>query len=212
MLPVPEPFAPVLPREGLQRGTTLVTSGPAAVSLALGLVAAVTTSGSWVAVVGLSDLGLVAAAELGVDLERILLVAEPGPDSWPTVVAALLDAVEVVLLRPPGPLAATTHRRLLSRARERGSVLVQVGGEVGSWPTAPDLTMSSSDPRWTGLEAGHGHLMARQVAVSVAGRRGAVRPRRTRLWLPAPGGGVSAVAEAVSPAPVVSTSGLRALA
>ena len=50
--------------------------------------------------VGAPDLGYEAAAELGVDLERTIVVPHPG-EHWLSVVAALVDVASVVLVRPP---------------------------------------------------------------------------------------------------------------
>ena len=209
-LPVPEAFVSILPRGGLQRGTMVATGGVAASSLALALAGPVTVAGAWVAMVGLEQMGLLAAAELGVDLERVLLVANPGPETWATTVATLLDAVDLVLVRPPRPVAVGVQRRLSARARERGSVLIQVGGHAGAWATAPDLVLSATAATWSGLGVGHGHLRARRVSVAVTGRRGADRPRRAELWLPGPGGEIARVAAEVVPAaPPASVPGLR---
>ena len=59
---VPEPLA-----AGLPRGVVAVLSG--ARSLPVGMAAAVTAAGGHVAVVGLPDFGLLAAAEMGADPE-----------------------------------------------------------------------------------------------------------------------------------------------
>lgn len=194
LLAVPDALADLLPHGGLQRGSLVATGGTAATSLALALVGTTTTTGGWVAVVGLPHLGLMAAAELGVDLERVLLVAEPGPRRWAASVAALVDAVDIVLTCPPGPVAPGVQRRLGAQARDRGSVLVQVGGPVERWASAPELVITATAATWRGVGWGHGHLRGRLAQVSVAGRRGADRPRRAHLWLPAPTGGVQAVA------------------
>jgi hypothetical protein len=193
-VPVPPALAGLLPHQGLQRGSTVATTGTVASTLALALAGSTTQVGSWVAVVGLHRLGLVAAAELGVDLERVLLVADPGPARWAASVAALLDAVEAVLTCPPRPVAVGVQRRLLAQARERGSVLVQVGGPTGRWATAPDLVVTATTATWRGLGEGHGHLRGRLAQVAVTGRRGADRPRRAHLWLPSPSGGIAPVA------------------
>ena len=196
LLPVPAAFAPLVPLGGLQRGSTVAATGSAATSCALALAGPTTQAGSWCAVVGLDHLGLLAAAELGVSLERTLLVTDPGPSAWPGVVAALLDAVDVVLARPSGRLAPTVHRRLVARARERGAVLLQVGGRPDAWGEQADLWVRTGPVRWEGIGAGHGALRARRVEVEVAGRRAAVRTRRAVLWLPGPDGAL-AVAEPV---------------
>jgi hypothetical protein len=133
-----------------------------------------------------------AAVELGVALERLALVPEPGVERWPVVVAALLDELDVVLAAPPARLRAPYARRLVARAREREGVLVVVGSR-GLGPEAVDLQLAVTGSRWRGLGHGHGHLLSRQVEVVAHGRRAAARERRARLWLPAAGGGVVAV-------------------
>lgn len=193
VLPVLEPLAPLFPGGGLRRGSVVSVSssapGGAATSFALAAVAAASGQGSWVAVVGLPTLGLVATAELGVALDRLAVVDGVDRGRWPAVVAALVDAVDVVLIGPtrvrPGDA-----RRLAARARERGAVLLPVGCD---WPEAPDVALAVDAGRWEGLGAGHGHLQARRVRVAATGRRDAARPRATELWLPAPDGGVAAV-------------------
>ena len=86
-LPVTSVLAPLLPDGGLPRGATVGVHGPGATALALALVAAASGAGSWTAVVGADDLGLVAAAEAGLALERTVVVADPPPAAWSTVVA-----------------------------------------------------------------------------------------------------------------------------
>jgi hypothetical protein len=191
VLPVPSAFAGLLPQGGLVRGSTVVTSGSAASSLALALAGPATAAGSWCAVVGVAHLGLLAAAELGVALERTLLIADPGPQEWAGTVAALLDAVEVVLVQPTGSVTPTVQRRLVARARDRGAVLVQVGGRSEAWAAQPDLTVASGASRWEGVGIGHGRLRARRVPVQVSGRRSAVRSRDAELWLPGPEGQIA---------------------
>ncbi len=199
ILPVPEAFEGLLPHRGLRRGSLVATGGVAATSLALALAGPVSRSGAWIAVVGLDGVGLLAAAEMGVDLARVLLIADPGPSRWPATVAALADAVDLVLSRPPGPVAAGIQRRLSARCRERGSVIVQCGGPPGLWATAPDLVVSASSAAWWGVGVGHGHLRSRRVEVAVSGRRGADRPRRAELWLPDTEGRIALVAEPAPP-------------
>ncbi|MCU1496318.1 MAG: hypothetical protein JWM47_271 [Acidimicrobiales bacterium] len=193
-LPVPPAFAALLPWGGLQRGSLVATGGSVATSLALALAGPTTAAGAWLAVVGLPHLGLLAAAELGVALERTLLVADPGPRAWAGAVAALLDAVDVVMVRPSAAVSTSAQRRLLARARERGSVLIQAGGPTSVWAEAPELTVAATASHWEGLEDGHGRLRARRVLVAVSGRRGAARARHADLWLPGPDGRVGLAA------------------
>jgi hypothetical protein len=186
VLPVLPSLETLLP-EGLRRGSTVAVGG--STSLALALVAGPAGAGSWVAGIGVSSLGLAAAAGLGVPLDRLVLVADPPAASWGTIVATLVDAFDVVLVRARR-VGVADARRLTARARERGAVLVLLGDEERAWPEAPDVRLRIADAQWHGLGSGHGHLRARRVEVEVDGRRGAARPRRACLWLPAAGGGV----------------------
>jgi hypothetical protein len=195
LLPVVPALRPLLVGQGLRRGTTVAVSHSAA--LALALVAGASAAGSWVAAVGLPDLGIVAAAETGLALERLALVPAPGARAWPAVVAALLDAVDVVLVRPPARLPAAQARRLAARARERGAVLVP----LGPWSEPADLRLALTASDWHGLGQGHGHLQSRRVEVLVAGRGAAARERRALLWLPAPDGTIAAATRVGSGGP-----------
>ena len=125
-LPVLPALEALLPGAGLRRGTTVaVGAAPGvagATSLALALAAGASQAGSWVAAVGLGSLGLVAAAELGVALERLVMVAEPGRDreGWASVMGALVDGFDIVLVAALGRLRPADARRLVARVRERG--------------------------------------------------------------------------------------------
>ena len=191
VLPVLPALADLLPGGALQRGTVVGVVGEAATSLALCLAAGPSTAGSWVAVFGLPTLGLAAAAEAGLALERLVLVREPSPSSWGPVVAALVGAFDVVLLAPAHRVRTTDARRLAARARERGSALVQIDGQ-GRSSLECDVRLTAGRVRWHGLARGHGHLQARRLEVEATGRRRAARPRRVDLWLFDDEGGVTA--------------------
>ncbi|HWC42653.1 MAG TPA: hypothetical protein VHK02_11765 [Actinomycetota bacterium] len=192
LLPVLPALQPLLPHPGLRRGTTVAVTRSTA--LALALVAGASAAGSWVAAVGLPDLGIVAAAETGIVLERLALVPTPGARAWPTVVAALLDAIDVVLVRSPPGLPDAQARRLIARARERGAVLVP----LGPWPQPADLRLAVTRSTWHGIGQGHGHLHSRLAEVVATGRGAATRERRTLLWLPSPAGTVTSAREATA--------------
>jgi hypothetical protein len=185
VLAVPAALAGCFPDGGIRRGSTVVI-GPATggVSLALALTAAAVGDGAWAAAVALPSLGLLAAAELGVRLERMALVPAPS-DRWPAVVAALLDGMDLLLLGPPARVRSADARRLMARAREQGTVLV-VLDPPGSrhWPEAADLRLTIAGATWEGLGLGYGHLQSRRVEVVVTGRRAATRERRAAMWLP----------------------------
>ena len=190
LLPTMAALRPLFPDGGLRRGSTITIEGLGATSLAFALLAEPNAAGSWCAAVGLGSLGLLAAAEAGISLSRMALVPEPGRN-WPTIVAALLDAFPVVLLRPPNPTSAHLQRRLLARLRERNSVLVSVGAGTLSG-MSPDVRLIGTDSVWEGLGWGSGHLRSRHVHVRAEGRRLAGQSRHATVWLPDPQGQVAA--------------------
>ena len=196
MLPVLDPLATMLPGGGLRRGTTVSIEAPeggGARSLAHALAAGPVEAGSWVALVGLADAGLVSAAGVGLPLERLVSICSPEPSAWAEVVAALIGAFDLVLVAPRHRVRHSDARRLAARARERGSVVVRAGGDPRRWPEGADLVLRLVDPRWEGLGQGSGHLMSRRVVVEVGGRRELSRVQRHELLLPGPGGVVAAV-------------------
>ena len=122
--------------------------------------------------------GCCAAAESGIALDRLALVPNPGPE-WPTVVAALIDGVDVVVVAVPGPVSASIASRLVARARQRGCVLVP----YGRWDGA-DVTLQVTQGRWEGLGDGQGRLRRRKVTVVARGRGAAARPKEITMWMP----------------------------
>jgi hypothetical protein len=75
VIQMPPPLCDMLPGRGLRRGSTVAVRG--STSMLLAMAAAATRAGCWCAVVGMPNLGLVAADELNVDLERLALVPTP---------------------------------------------------------------------------------------------------------------------------------------
>ena len=145
-------------------------------SLAMALIAAPSQAGAWAAVVGAGDFGVEAAAEMGVDLARTVLVPDPG-ELWLEVTAALVDVVTMVVLRAPAGISERVASRVSARLRKRSAALVS----WGPWPGA-EASLSLRTSSWSGAEHGHGRLRSRRVVVDV--RRGSAPPRRAELWLP----------------------------
>ncbi len=205
-LPVDEVLASMLPDAGLQRGRVVGCHGPAAWSLALALISRAASTGSWVAFVGAPMVGLEAAAEFGVPLGRVVLVAvDGGPSVWAERVAAAADGFELIVTCPPAG-AERVARRVRQRLQARGVVLLAVSPSAPS--LACDLELGSTPVdmavAWAGIGQGSGYLMARRVMVQVAGRR-MPRPVERELLLPCPNGRVRVVdptGTVASPEPV----------
>ena len=194
-LPVLAPLRDLFPGGALQRGWVIATGGDGATSLALAVAAGPSAAGSWTAVVGEEGLGLAAAAEAGLALERLLVVTAPGSRDVVEATAALIGAVDVVLVGSEVRLGAADRRRLAARLRERGSVLIGLGGGVlgggalsGGVLAGADVRLRVVSSRWSGLGDGWGLLRSRRVSVRAEGRGAASRPRSVDLLLPGPDG------------------------
>lgn len=202
LLPTVSALQPLLPDGGLRRGSTVNVQGVGATSLAFALLAESNAAGAWCAAVGLDSLGLLAAHHAGLTLSRLVLVPEPGRD-WPTIVAALLDTFEIVLLQPPSRTSVTLQRRLAARIRERDRVLVSVGAD--EFPgMSPDVRLIGITSVWEGLGWGFGHLRSRQLQIRAEGRRLAGRPRHATVWLPDPDGHVTSTLSHLQDRPLLT--------
>lgn len=191
-LPTHPALGELLPAGALAAGQAYAVAESTA--LALALLQGPSAAGSWCAVVGLADLGVEAAAGLGLDLERLVLVPHPG-EQWLSVVSALLDVVPVVLVRPPAQsnphaprIGEAAAGRIGSRLRQREAALVS----LGDWPGA-SARLRLRESSWAGIGSGFGHLAGRQVTVASASRSWEGRERSRRLWLPGPDGRIAAV-------------------
>jgi hypothetical protein len=176
---------------GLRRGAVVAVDGDAArMSLAMALMAGVSGDGGWCGVVGVPSFGCVAASELGVRLDRLAMVPQPGP-VWAEAMAAMLPGMDVLLVQPPGLVPGRLARRLAARARQARCTVLTLGPV---WEGA-DVRISAVHQEWLGVGAGSGRLRSRRVRVAVSNRPGS----ELDVWLPAEGGGVAEVELTVQP-------------
>ena len=169
-LPVPDELLPLLPA-GLRRGITVQVDGSTSVLLAL--LSEASRAGSWAAVVGAPSIGLLAVAQAGIDLSRLVLVPAPGAQAAPAL-AALLDGMDIVVVGPEVSLLRADRRRLVARARERASVIVS----LRPWEGA-HMTLTAERTRWSGLGAGSGRLSSRELTVTRTDRAQGITYRHT---------------------------------
>ncbi|HEX4981642.1 MAG TPA: hypothetical protein VFV63_08090 [Ilumatobacteraceae bacterium] len=209
-LPVDEAFAALLPDPGLVRGRIVACTGAAATSLALALASRATTTGSWLAVVGMAPIGIEAARELGVAIDRLVSIDADAcrPDEWADRVATAADGFELVLTVPPtgpptGPptRAERVFRKVRQRVQARGVVLLIVDSGASHSGAGADMVLEVTAGEWEGLGRGHGHLFRRRVVVRAGGRR-VPRPVERELWLP----GIAGRPELIEPATTVATA------
>ncbi|SDS29446.1 hypothetical protein SAMN04489719_1988 [Agrococcus carbonis] len=145
--------------------------------LALVCMGAAMPAGSWGAIVGMPDLGIEAARDLGVPIERIALVPHPGR-AWLDAVASLVEAMPVVLAASPGRVAPTDAARLVARLRQASSTLLVAGPWAGA-----ATTVRSVRAEWQGLEDGDGRIASGDLLVEV-GSGGAAQLARIPLLEP----------------------------
>jgi hypothetical protein len=182
LLPLGEPWNVLVPAGGLRRGSTVVVQAPpgsGGLSLALSLLTEASAKGHWAGVVGVDDPGVVAIAELGVDLRRVLFVPRPG-GAWAESAADLLDGVDLLVIRPPSRSGYAAARRLMDRVRERGTVLICLAEPNAPWPLPADLSFTITQAQW----ATSSRLDARYLTVSVGGRGEAARASEHLVVLP----------------------------
>jgi len=172
-------FAGLLPDGMMRAGASYSVLG--STTLAMAMLSAPSAAGAWCAVVGVPEFGAQAAAANGIDLERLVLVPDPG-DQWLPVTAALVDVLPVVVLRPAGRISDGDAERLAARLRKREAALIT----LGDWPGC-EASLRIVRSEWEGIGAGHGILRGRRVEVAVESR--GMRTRSRWIRLPGPDAG-----------------------
>lgn len=163
-LPVAAGLRPLLPGGALRKGGSVAVSG--SLHLALALLAEASRDGAWCGAIGLRHLGFEAVAQLGISLERFVLVPEPGRHSLG--VAGMLSEVLAALVLVPGQRYTPNEiERLHARLRDHGTVLIA----IGEWPRG-DTSLQLLDSCWRGVGRGHGLLETQELTVRSLDRRG----------------------------------------
>jgi hypothetical protein len=142
------------------------------------MAAAVTAGGGHVAVVGLPDFGLLAAAEMGADLSRLAVIPDPGTDPV-EVAAVLVDGMDLVVLGLGGRRVPQTRARaVVARARNKGCTLLVTDGDWQGAPTRLEARVCGYDIT-PASRPGFGRISRVRLQVSgvCAGRRVTARAR-----------------------------------
>lgn len=175
--PVSGALEALLP-QGLLAGSSYAVLG--STTLALSMMARASADGAWCGVLGLPDLGTEAAADLGIDLQRLILVPSAGRQ-WAAVAAAMIDVLSVVVAVPPASIGGSDVARLNARLRQRRATMIT----LGPWPQT-ETTLRVTGSRWSGLGSGHGYLTGRNLLVEVLDRRAGGRRRTGEVDLGGP--------------------------
>ncbi len=176
LLPIRAEIASLFPWGGLRRGGILEIGSR---SLCWLTISEAIREGSWAGVVGVPDAGWASLVEHGVAPDRVVVIDAPPNDMAVTVIAALVDALDMVVVGSGVTVRPAELRRLSSRVRERGGVLIGLGSD---WSEGVDLRLRVRSSRWVGPGQGSGLLQGREVEVESQGRGAAGRPRRLTLW------------------------------
>jgi len=182
-LAVADDVRELLPDSGLVRGRIVRCSGDAGLSLALSLCSLATQQGSWLGVVGVEHLGLLAAVEHGVALERTVLVHPPKTSrEWSITVAAAIEGLDLLIVAVPERLSVNDARRVQTRLQSRRAVMIIVENTVLSQSRSmngsneaqqflADVVLDTKTKSWSGVDKGAGYLQHRDVRIRVSGRR-----------------------------------------
>jgi hypothetical protein len=190
VLPTHPAFSSLLPGGGLRPGAAYSIASSS--SLLLALLAQPSQSGIWCGVVGMPEFGAEAADHAGIDLDRLVLIPEPGP-RWLAVASTVAEVLSVVAVRPSSRTTPGDMSRLAARLRDRGTVLLV----QGPWPQV-EATLELSEPRWSGLGRGHGYVSGREVTVTARSRRWP-NSRRERMLLPGADGQTAVLQPGIRP-------------
>jgi hypothetical protein len=104
-------------------------------------------------------------------------------ERWAEVATVLADGVDLILVRPAGPVPAQTARRLDARLRQgpaeesrhRAALLV-----LGAWPGARAV-LRVRRLGWSGFDQGVGHLVGGEAVIGAEDRTRRLRTVQVRL-------------------------------
>ena len=163
-LPTPPSLRPLFPGGALRKGAPVAVQG--SLQLSLALLSSASESGAWCGVIGVPHLGIGAAAQTGLALERLVLVPKPGKHAL-AIAGMLSEVLTVLVLNPERPPSSGEAERLNARLRDNGTALVV----TNAWPRS-DTALRVMASRWSGLGTGNGLLCTHELSVQSTDRRG----------------------------------------
>lgn len=111
-----------------------------------------------------------AAWEMGIPHDRLVVVRSSDIVSWRRIVANLLDGVRGVYAEVPTGMRDQALYKLAAKARTRRTPLV-LRPITGKLPSGvAHLHLEAREVFWEGTEAGHGNLANRRVLLEASGK------------------------------------------
>ncbi|WP_329102506.1 hypothetical protein OG792_24120 [Micromonospora sp. NBC_01699] len=195
-LPLLAPMQPLF-KGRLRRGAVVAIEGEAGrSSLAMMMLAGVSSAGGWCGVVNVPSFGCLAAHELDIRLEALALVPQAGA-AWADAVGALVTGMDAVLVATSAQVSGALARRLAAKARQHRCTLFTLGPV---WEGS-DVRVSVRHQEWVGLGQGRGRLRSRRLTVVASHRPNA----ELVLWLPGEDGRVRTVEDRTTPVGLPTT-------
>jgi len=111
-----------------------------------------------------------AAWEMGIEPERLVVVRSNDIVTWSRIVATLLDGVRGVYAEVPTGLRDQALYKLAARARTKRTPLV-LRPVTGKLPSGvAHLNLVAREVLWEGTESGHGNLTNRRTLLEASGK------------------------------------------
>lgn len=157
----------------LQPGRVTELAGPTGLGmtrLGLGMLAAPSVRWPVVALDVKGWLSPLAAWEVGVAPDRLVVVRCPDPRRWTQLTAALMEGVRAMYAEVPAGVGDRELRRLgaLARSRRVGVALRPLGERL---PTGlAYLRLQAMAVSWQGVDRGSGRLQARHLVIEASGK------------------------------------------
>jgi len=176
----------LFPPSGMERALVYECQGHAAMSIACALIGPITHDHGWVGCVGARTINLQAAADLGVALQRIVLLdcgSSVSTEQYTQMLGTLVEGCEAVVVNA-AQCTAAGGRSVVSRAKRNGTSMFLVGKHRFS----VDVVISTHVTDWVFTDRLHSRLLT----VSLHDQR-THRKASVQVSLPDASGAVSVI-------------------
>jgi hypothetical protein len=112
----------------------------------------------------------VAAWEVGIDPDRLVIARCHEVVRWGRVVAALLDGTTAVMAEIPSGAKDVSIRKLTALARNRGTPLLLRPIDRPVPTGVAHLVLEARETTWTGTAEGHGRIEQRKTLITASGK------------------------------------------
>ena len=112
----------------------------------------------------------VAAWEVGIEPDRLVIARCGEVIQWGRVAAALLDGATAVLAEVPVGAKDASIRKLAALARNRGTSLLLRPIDRAVPPGVAHLMLEARETAWRGAVDGHGRIDQRMIRITASGK------------------------------------------